>query len=150
MGGGVGFGNADDEILEGESEVERAHPATTPRPQTVHGGGRPVGPVMDADWGGAYAASATWGADWSLVNDPGPDWPQGIKVFGDKMYKNEKLCVPEDFVSPVVREHHDATGHAVGKRLMAELLRRYVFPPNADVRAVVDQIHRQCLVCQAC
>ena len=43
-----------------------------------------------------------------MANAPGPDWPKGVKIFGDKMYQGEKLCVPEKFVARVVREHHEA------------------------------------------
>ena len=85
-----------------------------------------------------------------MANSPGPDWPKGIKIFGSKMFLEERLCVPEPFVARVVREHHEAAMHVVGKRLVAELLRRYVFPTSTDVKARADQVHRQCLVCQAC
>jgi hypothetical protein len=105
---------------------------------------------MNADWGQAYADSLCWGADWELANAPGPDWPKGIKIFGDKMYREEKLCVPEEFVSKVIQEHHEATGHVVGKRLVGELTRRYVFPPVVDFRTLAERVHRVCLVCQAC
>lgn len=105
---------------------------------------------MEADWGAAYAESPGWGADWSLANAPGPDWPKGIKIFGDKMYRDEKLCVPENFVARVVREHHEAAGHAVGKRFVAELTRRYAFPLASDFRSWAEKVRRECLTCQAC
>ena len=109
-----------------------------------------VKPPSDADWAHAYAESACWGADWELVNSPGPDWPKGIKVFGEKMYQAEKLCVPEKFVARVVREHHVAAAHVVGKRFLAELARRYIFPPATDFRTEADRVRRECPVCQAC
>ena len=107
-------------------------------------------PVFSADWGQAYAASAAWSADWQMANSPGPDWPKGIKIYGSQMFLEERLCVPEEFVARVVREHHEAALHVHGKRLMTELQRRYVFPATADVRAKAEQVFRQCLVCQAC
>jgi hypothetical protein len=106
--------------------------------------------VIDEDWGAAYRASPFWAADWELVNTPGPEWPKGMKIFGDKMYRDEKLCVPESFVHRVVREHHEATGHVVGKKFLTELSRRYIFPPTADARTWADLVRRECLVCQAC
>jgi len=117
-------------------------PADSPEPDH--------GPVFDADWGSAYAVSAAWGADWQLANSPGPDWPKGIKIFGTKMFLEERLCVPEQFVARVVREHHEAAMHVHGKRLVAELQRRYAFPTTADVQGRVAQVYQQCLVCQAC
>ena len=66
------------------------------------------------------------------------------------MYRDEKLCVPEVFVHRVVREHHEATAHVVGKRLVTELSRRYVFPPTSDFRSWADCVRRECMVCQAC
>ena len=105
--------------------------------------------VMDADWATAYANSACWAADWQLVNAPGPDWPKGVKVFGNKMFLEEKLCVPEDFVPRVVREHHEAVGHVVGKRFLSELTRRYRFPGTTDFRTRAEQVRKECLVCQA-
>ena len=66
------------------------------------------------------------------------------------MYRSEKLCVPEAFVTRVVREHHEAAAHAVGKRFVAELGRRYSFPPTSDFQAIAERVRRECLVCQAC
>ena len=85
--------------------------------------------MVDEKWGDAYAESAIWGADWTLANAPGPDWPQGTKIFGDTMYREEKLCVPEGFVARVVREHHAAAAHVVGKRFVAELARSAMCSP---------------------
>ena len=79
-------------------------------------------------------------------------WPNSTKVekfFGDKMYQGERRCVPETFVVRVGREHHEAASQVVGKRLLAELSRRYLFALLSDHRASADRSIRECLVCQA-
>ena len=47
-----------------------------------------------------------------------------------------------------MRDHHEAAMQVVGKRLLAELLCRYVFQTTTDVKAKAEQVHRQCLVCE--
>ena len=55
-------------------------------------------------------------------------WPEGVQMHGGKMLWEGKVCVPEDKVFEVIREHHDFLGHIGVHRLVHEVGRRFSFP----------------------
>ena len=67
-----------------------------------------------------------------------------------KFFHAGKLCVPEGLEFRMIREHHAAVAHIVGKRLVGELERRYMFTATCDVVGLAKRVRETCLVCQAC
>ena len=106
--------------------------------------------ILDKDWSGWYAASNAFGEVWKKIHSEPDQWPAGYKVFDRKLYFREKLCIPEDILRDVLRAHHEWLGHLGNDRLSLEVDRRYELPSGYDLRKVLQNIKRHCLVCQAC
>ena len=105
---------------------------------------------MDRDWNEAYMHSATWSKVWLRVRsfDAG-DWPAGYKVYDNKLYWEEALCVPEGIVEDLVVEYHRVTGHIGRDRLLRELNRKFYFPEGIQLDKMVRRIKSACEICQA-
>ena len=106
--------------------------------------------ILEEDWAEDYAISPTFSKVWRAVHSNDADWPQDYKVFRGKLYCRERLCVPENLVPQIVKEHHDWVGHVGNDRLEADLLRRYGFPLEVEIKPLVQEVRKNCLVCQAC
>ena len=66
------------------------------------------------------------------------------------MYLGEKLCVPEDGITPVLAAQQSHFAHIGVSRMVAEATRRYAFPPACSLLTCAKAVKRACLVCQAC
>ena len=109
-----------------------------------------VDPIpSELTWPQAYGVSSYWGERWRSTTSP-ENWPVGVRLHGDKMVLDGRICVPELKASEVVREHHDFLGHVGVQKTFKELERRYVFPPSTKVYNLVQEVRRQCVVCQTC
>ena len=106
--------------------------------------------IMDQDWSSEYEGCPTFSGPWGAVRRGEGEWPAGHKVFRDKIYYHERLCVPEPLVREVLRAHHEWAAHVGVERLSLETQRRYEIPPTVDVKKLIHDIRRTCLVCQAC
>ena len=80
--------------------------------------------VLDQDWSAAYMHSDAWGGIWKQTQDVSVPWPPGVKVWGNKMYWAERLCVPEPYCEKCVAAHHQTKGHVGVERLIRELRHR--------------------------
>ena len=106
--------------------------------------------ILDRDWSDCYEKCSAFGERWRDVRASEPEWPEGYKIFRNKLYLVEKLCVPEALVVPVVRAHHEWLGHMGLERAILEISRRFEFPPQTELRKVLGEVKANCLVCQAC
>ena len=106
--------------------------------------------ILDWDWSAFYEASDGYGEVWKKLHGAQDPWPEGFKIIDGKLYRHEKLCVPEDIVTEVLRAHHEWLGHIGNDRLILEVDRRYELPPGFEFRKMLQNIRRNCLVCQAC
>ena len=88
---------------------------------------------MDENWAASYQKSARWSTSWAEVTSAEGTWPEGFLFVDGKLFSEGKLCVPEDLANRVIREHHVAAAHAVGRRFIAELKRRFVFSPICHI-----------------
>ena len=74
-------------------------PASPPPGETSLEGsaGASLGGVMDEEWAEQYKACQTWSSTWEEVQEgqKGGIWPKGIHWEQGKLYKGNKLLVPE-------------------------------------------------------
>ena len=54
--------------------------------------------IMDKSWKEEYEHCKTGGDIWKNVLEGEDKWPTGVKLFQGKMYRDEKLCVPNNLV----------------------------------------------------
>ena len=54
--------------------------------------------VLDLDWSDEYEKSDAFNEIWHEAHHVDPEWPEGLKIFRNKLYYNERLCVPEALV----------------------------------------------------
>ena len=78
------------------------------------------------------------------------DWPQGIKIYRNKLYDNERLCVPDELLPRVVEEHHVASGHLGVDRLVEECMRKYYILYLPKLKKLCVDAKRHCVTCQQC
>ena len=76
------------------------------------------------------------------------DWPKGIQLYHDKMYLNQRLCVPADIADIVMAAHHLVSGHCGTNKLMKSLITRYEFASDFPVEDMAKGVRAGCLVCQ--
>ena len=106
--------------------------------------------VLDWDWSDEYEKSDAYNELWHEAHHKESDWPDGLKVFRNKLYYNERLCVPEALIQKVLQAHHEWLGHMGVERSFLELSRRFEFPPGENVKGILMRVKQNCLVCQAC
>ena len=104
--------------------------------------------VLDEDWSQDYEGSACWVATWRATQNPEGTWPPGIKVWQNKMYWAERLCVPEGVCAQVVTAFHQYWGHIGIDKMISEILRRCEFPTGISVGDTVKRVKATCQVCQ--
>ena len=106
--------------------------------------------LMDA-WEGDYGRSPTYQGVWNATQDPDSEWPKGYKIWNKKLYHGALLCVPENRIGQVLKEHHEWNGHLAGSRLALDLSLRFEFPPEYSwqLKAELERVKTLCLVCQA-
>ena len=67
---------------------------------------------------------ATDGGDaWRAAGRGRDSWPEGVRIWEDRMYLNGRLCVPTELTGRLIRAHHAVVGHVVGDKLVTELAR---------------------------
>ena len=120
----------------------------SPEPTPADLSAAPGPPSWLGDWSWWYEHCPTWGDAWGLTR-AGNVWPEGVRIVDDRMYQDEKLCVPSGLTAVVLREHHNAVGHVGGDRLIAELGRWYDFGDPPAVKKIAGEIIKRCGVCQA-
>ena len=123
----------------------------------TEGGGReirpPVGDYSDIwalDWGREYMNCPRWGEVFKATLEPQGTWPGKVKLFKDKMYLEERLCVPSSLTKSLIRDHHSFLGHVGFERLWKSLVTRFQWPDLADAKKFAKTVLGQCEVCQAC
>jgi hypothetical protein len=110
-----------------------------------------VNSVLDEDWEVAYTNSPTWCETWEQATDITRGWPRGYQIHRKKLYREGKLCVPEENVLELVRAYHFLNGHPGIERLVKGLYARYNFPepvPDCNVRESAIAVKRGCVICQ--
>ena len=74
--------------------------------------------VMETSWIPFYEKCITWGETWKETRNGDVEWPPDVKVFDDKMYFEERLCIPIDLQKPWIRLHHSQLAHVGADRLL--------------------------------
>ena len=123
----------------------------TPSGPVIPASSRPTS-VMDQDWTSLYWESPFWQGIWLQVQEPDQQWPAGYTIRQGKMYFGEKLCVPEDLILEIVRNHHFLDGHISSAKLAKALPVKYAFPvidPPMSLFNLCDRVKKGCIVCQA-
>ena len=106
--------------------------------------------MLDQAWAEHYVASPQWAEVWDQTHSPKGRWPKHIRLIGDKLYLDGKLCLPESLVLNVLAAHHEFMGHLGSARLVAEAQRRYALPASVALVSMAGEVRRTCPVCQAC
>ena len=105
--------------------------------------------MFDVSWADAYETSPHWSGWWEDTHQDGADWPAEVKLYQNRLYHRELLCVPERYAGMVVQALHRLVGHIGYERLLKDMERRYQFPPGFDRVGMAQDASRGCAVCQA-
>ena len=106
--------------------------------------------VSEMDWAPFYASCPVWGSIWRDTHDVSNPWPEGVKLFKDKLYFSEFLCIPTVLQQPYIRLCHDQMGHVGTERLWTHLSRTCKWADAKVARNFCEKVARQCETCQAC
>ena len=105
--------------------------------------------ILDADWDAQYRRSQLYKEDWGIVKgEIAKPWPTNIKVYGNKMYQGEKLCVPEELLPKIVEAQHVVAGHLGVHRLVEECKRRFVIYTVKKLKELCINTKKYCTTCQ--
>ena len=124
-----------------ESEEGEAHPQIVTTPED----GRPV---WERSWAAAYLNCPTWKEKWEKTRTS-TEWPGGIKVFNQRMFLEEKLCVPLCFQNGVIQENHEFLGHVGHEKNWQHMGLRYAWADEKQAQHFSQKCSKFCGVCQA-
>jgi len=126
-----------------DEEFEPPHPRPRPAPYKQS--------ILDQNWEIYYRRSPIYKEDWGIIKgEIAGDWPTDVKVYNDKMYFREKLCVPDELLLQVVNAHHVASGHLGVDRLIDECRRRYVILDQPKLKDYCTRAKKFCTTCAQC
>ena len=74
------------------------------------------------------------------------EWPRELKLVNDKIYFENRLCVPEALVDQVIMGHHLITSHTGVSKLVKELKLRYNLLIAGDMIEHVKWVKAMCSV----
>ena len=105
--------------------------------------------ILQTNWASHYESDEYFGDVWRQAHDPDVrEWPKGIQIYHDKMYLNQRLCVPADIADIVMAAHHLVSGHCGTNKLMKSLSTRYEFASDFPIEDMAKGVRAGCLVCQ--
>ena len=107
--------------------------------------------LLQQNWANYYADSPYWQEIWDQVHNPGEgdDWPIDTQLQGEKLYIDQKLCVPECVTERLILAQHILMGHCGIKKLTAALRARYLFSPDWNIADLAKTLRKMCITCQA-
>jgi hypothetical protein len=73
--------------------------------------------IWNIKWVEAYEQCDIWSPIWASTMDATATWPKDYKELQQRLYKDEKLCVPTKFTECVIMKYHQVLGHVGGGRL---------------------------------
>ena len=128
-----------------------------PERQSGEGGGLPplvttqgeILPVWKREWDKAYLTCPTWRKRWEETRST-TEWPRGIRVFDNRMFLDERLCVPLCFQNDVIQENHEFLGHVGHARVSQHMNGRYVWADESKARQSPSDCSKFCGVWLAC
>ena len=99
---------------------------------------------------GVWSTKIVHGEIFGARQDPSLEWPTCVKLFKDKMYLEERLCVPMGLQNKLVRDHHSFLGHVGFHRLWEHMLIRFAFADQGEAKKFAQRVMGLCETCQAC
>ena len=106
--------------------------------------------VLDEDWSNTYENCPIFSQIWNEIHGDPEIWPQGIKLFNGKIYREEKLCIPTGLAMRIVGAQHIFGGHLGVEKLVRSLRLRYEFAETTSLWTMAKEIKAMCNTCQAC
>ena len=143
----------DQEVIEfsggGEDEAVSSNSVPMGLPELAEEPTEEVG--IHEEWDRDYADSPWWSENWRATQESGAEWPAGIRLQGNRMLWQNKICVPESQAEHVMREFHRSMGHTGAAKLAREVDRRYAMPGGWTVISnQAKAVCQACVTCQAC
>jgi hypothetical protein len=132
-------GNEEKEEEEEEARLEQEEEALFPFHQEI----------FDWDWGAEYQKCPKFVEIWRRCHTPNAEWPEGIKIFKDKLYHFEKLCIPWGLQRSYIREQHGFVGHVGADRLWYQFQPTTEFAMEKLAKRFTYKVMTQCETCQA-
>ena len=86
--------------------------------------------VWGMEWSPEYQKCPKWGEIWKRVKNPENDslkWPEDIKFLGEKLFYQEKLCIPLSMQEILIKEYHVFLCHIGCARLWVNLENKYAW-----------------------
>jgi transposase InsO family protein len=105
--------------------------------------------VLDEDWDTHYAQCPRWSKTW-LATQNDEDWPENIRIHNDRMFWQERRCLPMALPILWVREMHESKGHVGGERIWEQLRTQIAWADTTVAREFTHKVASQCETCQAC
>ena len=96
---------------------------------------------MDPVWTDEYLACPIWGVVWAQAHTTGAPWPPHIQLHREKMYFEDRLCIPCRLSGLVIRAHHASVGHVGADRLWYEIERWYAWAVPDDAKRLAKYVN---------
>lgn len=100
------------------------------------------------NWARDYEICPRWGNTWKDFQSGG--WQTGFQVFKDRMFFEDRLCVPLSLQNWVVKDCHEFLGHVGSDKLWAHIEYRYSWANKSEAKKFVTRVGQICNACQAC
>ena len=104
--------------------------------------------IWECDWAEAYTMCPVWKPKWEATKNV-TTWPTGVKLHKNRMFFEEKLCIPTVFQDLVVQENHDFLGHVGPDRSWQHMAHRYAWADEKSAKGFNQKACKQGPTCQA-
>ena len=151
-----GIDAAGNEMGPGKVTIPSPMPTQNLEDESNTGGGQPPiettplgeGLVWEREWGVAYLNCPTWMQKWKDAQTA-TGWPAGIKVFKNRMFWEEKMCIPTCFQIEVIQENHEFLKHVGHDKTWKHMSRFYAWADEKKALKFSQECTKTCGVCQA-
>ena len=115
--------------------------------------------VWGMEWNPEYQKCPKWGEIWKRVINPengsskgqeSTNWPEDIKFLGEKLFFQEKLCIPLSMQEILIKEYHVFLCHIGCARLWENLENKYAWADLGKAKKFTMTVLNKCPTCQAC
>ena len=106
--------------------------------------------IFESNWSKFYKECPTFSDIYKIILSSSSNWELGYKLYDDRLYFQEMLCIPFSLQRKLINSEHDFVLHVGHEKLWEHLCKKYVWSEKKIAKEICEQISKSCPTCQAC
>ena len=86
--------------------------------------------IWESNWLKFYKECPTWSDVYKIILSSSSNWEPGYKLYDDKLYFQEMLCIPFSLQRKLINSEHDFVLHVGHEKLWEHLCKKYMWSEN--------------------